>query len=273
MWLKKCFGALLVVLFWTGCASEPEFKRDRIRDRHSRRSGFDPWGKGEVTGDDKAMGMHMSVGFLDERAVDRAIKPYERSMVRCFERAGDARKYLSGQVAMRFFVNENGEVTQVNVVKNALGSYPVERCLIGVGMRIAFPQPEGGKGTDFEYSLGFHSTGERNVVPLNGIEMARHLTGIASDLASCGSLSPEGVDVIAYVEPGGLVGSVGFVSQAPIDPTAATCAATLMRRVRVPGASSARSTIVLRATFPMSLAYHKPGGEVSRRAKGNRRRL
>jgi hypothetical protein len=247
-----------------GCASQPEVRESRGGQRQSKAKQRG-WANGQVAGDDNGMGMEMSMGVLDERAVDRAIKPHEPAMSACFRQAGEARKYLSGTVVMRFMVLADGQVSDVQVVKNALGSYPVEQCLVSEGKRIVFPPPEGRRATDFEYSLEFRSTGERSVVPWSGEQMARHLFSVSSDMANCGRLGSENVDVIAYVEPGGAVGSVGFASQGSIDPEAAACTAALMRKVRISEAPAARSTIVLRATFPMTLAFERPSGDPPRR--------
>ena len=226
---------------------------------------------GHVSGDDNAMGMEMSMGVLDERAVDGAIKPHVRAMAACFSRAGDARKYLSGQVVMRFLVAGSGRVSDVQVIKNGLGNYPVENCLVGEGKQIAFPAPEGRMGTDFEYSMTFQSTGERSVIPWSGEELARRLHGISTDLAGCGAVAAADVSVIAYIEPGGSVGSVGFASEGSLDPSAADCAASLMRKVRISDApTAAHSRIVLRATFPMTLAFEGQVGSVSSRKLGRR---
>ncbi len=220
------------------------------------------WATGRVDGDDQGMGMSMSMGVLDERAVDRAIKPHERALAACFSRAGDARKYLSGQVVMRFLVTAFGEVSDVQVIRNGLGNYSVESCLVAQGKQIIFPRPEGRRGTDFEYSMSFRSTGERSVIPWSADEMARHLYGISGDLTNCGALGTEEVDVVAYVEPGGSVGSVGFASQGSLDPTAAVCAVALLRKVRV-SAAAAQSSIVLRTTFPLAMAFQRPVGASS----------
>jgi hypothetical protein len=216
----------------------------------------------------------MSIGVLDERAVDRAIHPHLRALSDCFSKAGDARKYLSGQIVMRFVVMANGHVSDVQVIRNGLGNFPVENCLVDEGKQIAFPAPEGRRGTDFEYSMTFQSTGERSVIPWSGEEMARRLRGIAAGLANCGSIGTTDVDVVAYVEPGGTVGSVGFASQGSLDPVAADCAVSLMRKVRISDApTAAHSSIVLRATFPMTLAFERSGGVSSRRSgKSGQRR-
>ena len=254
-------GAVAALLL--GCASAPEVEDGPAKPRRMKKARPMGWAKGHVEGDDRAMGMEMSLGVLDERAVDRAIKPHERALSACFARAGDARKYLSGQVVMRFVIAGTGEVSDVQMVRNGLGNYSVESCLVAVGKQISFPTPEGRRATDFEYSMTFRSTGERSVIPWGTGEMARYLYGISGDLANCGALGTDDVDVIAYIEPGGLIGSVGFASQGSLDPTAAVCAVALFRKVRVPEATAAQSSIVLRTTFPLAMAFERPLGETT----------
>jgi hypothetical protein len=264
-------GFVLTTLL-AGCASEPEVRPPK-NERHARRARTGGLATGQVSGDDQAMGMEMSLGVLDERVVDRTMKPHIRALSACFSRAGDARKYLSGQVVMRFVVSGRGDVSDVLVIRNGLGSFPVESCLVAEGKQIVFPAPEGRKGTDFEYSMTFESTGERSVIPWSGEELARHLYGISDDLAGCGAMGTTDVDVVAYVEPGGLIGSVGFASQGSLDGTAAACAASVMRRVRISDApTSGHSSIVLRAVFPMTLAFERPLGESSRKLARQRHR-
>lgn len=268
------FPALgVVACLVVGCASAPPAQDDQASARRSKKAKRSGWATGEVQTDDKAMGMEMSIGYLDERAVDRSIKSHERAMANCFSRAGDARKYLSGQVVMRFVVTGTGQVSDVQLIQNALGSYPVESCLIAVGKQIQFPAPEGRRGTDFEYSMTFQSTGERSVVPWNGEEMAHQLYSISTDLANCGDLRDSDVNVVAYVEPGGSVGSVGFASQNTLDPEVAVCAVALMRKVRVADAPAAHSSVVLRATFPLAMAFERPVGQAGHKlSKHGKRR-
>jgi TonB family protein len=108
-----------------------------------------------VAGDDKAMDLQMSMGVLDQRAVERAMAPYVHAMVECFDRVEQVRRYTSGQVVLRFVVEASGSVSDIHVIKNELGNHRVERCLTSAGRRIVFPPPEGNRKTDFEYSLRF----------------------------------------------------------------------------------------------------------------------
>ena len=108
-----------------------------------------------VAGDDQAMDLQMSMGVLDQRAVERAMAPHVRAMVECFDRAKNERRYMSGQIILRFVVEASGSVSDIHVVKNELGNHRVERCLTSTGRRIVFPPPEGNRKTDFEYSMRF----------------------------------------------------------------------------------------------------------------------
>jgi hypothetical protein len=282
--MQKLYNALLGMKFNSivavglfavtlgGCASEPEVRREERAQRRAKQASPSGWATGQVSSDDKGMSMDMSMGVLDEQAVDMAIKRHERALAACFRNAGEARKYLSGQIVMRFVISGTGEVSDVQMIRNALGNYSVESCLVLEGKQIRFPAPEGRRGTDFEYSMNFQSTGERAVVPWSGEEMARHMYSVSDDLANCGALGSTDVDVIAYVEAGGHVGSVGFASEGSLDPMAAVCAVALMRKVRISDAPVGRST-VLRATFPLTLAFERPIGEPVRRlAKHSKRR-
>lgn len=266
--LLMCVAATVAL----GCASDPEIRPDDAPRKQAKKSKHKGWATGEVASDDRNMGMEMSVGYLDEHSVDRAIRPHERALASCFARAGEARKYLSGEIVMRFVVSATGQTSDVQVIKNGLGSYPVESCLVLQAKQIVFPAPEGRRSTDFEYSMNFTSTGERSVIPWNGEEMARHLYEISSDLADCGRLGGSDVDVIAYVEPGGTIGSVGFASQGTLDPTAAVCAVALMRKVRISDGPTSHSSVVLRATFPMTLAFERPAGDTHKLSKRSKRR-
>ena len=249
------------------CASEPEPRESRLSNNkaHPRQKG---WAHGAAEGDDASMDMQMSIGFLDERTVDRAMAPHVPAMVDCFERAGDARRYLSGRIVLRFVVQASGSVSDIHVIKNDLGNYPVERCLIDVGRRIDLPPPEGHRSTDFEYSLRFRSTGEIRVLDWKGSDVAIRVAS-TGDFSSCGELGPQSVEAIAYVEPEGTIGSVGFVSQGPINPVAASCAEEQMYKVRL---SDGRPNVVLRTVFPLVMAAQRTSkADLSRRSSKHSR--
>ena len=256
--------ACVVCALGLACASEPETRESRLSKAPRGRQGT----SFAVDGDGRAMDMQMSIGYLDERVVDRAMARHVPIMVDCFDRAGDARRYLSGQVVLRFVVEANGSVSDIHVIKNELGNYAVERCLIDAGRRIAFPAPEGNRRTDFEYSMRFRSTGEMRVLDWRSADVAGRVVS-ALDFSSCGALGPQRVEAIAYVEPAGTIGSVGFVSQGPINPIAASCAEERLHKLRVP---DGRPNVVLRTVFPLVAAAQRTGrSDLSRQLGRNAR--
>ena len=69
------------------------------------------------------------------------------------------------------------------------------------------------------------------------------------NFSTCGALGPQRVEAVAYVEPAGTIGSVGFVSQGPINPIAASCAEEQIRKLRI---THGRPDMVLRTVFPLA---------------------
>ena len=77
------------------------------------------------------------------------------------------------------------------------------------------------------------------------------------------------MEAIAYVEPEGTIGSVGFVSQGPINPVAASCAEEQMYKVRL---SDGRPNVVLRTVFPLVMAAQRTSkADLSRRSSKHSR--
>jgi hypothetical protein len=153
MWLFTPFVACGLLALLSSCASQPENRGlSRVNtSRAQRRTSA----RAAAAGDDQAMDLQMSMGVLDQRAVDRAMAPHVPAMISCFDRARDARRYTSGQIVLRFVVETSGSVSDIHVIKNELGNHQVERCLTSAGRRIVFPPPEGNRKTDFEYSMRF----------------------------------------------------------------------------------------------------------------------
>jgi hypothetical protein len=93
------------------------------------------------------------------------------------------------------------------------------------------------------------------VLNWNGDDVANRVAS-TNDFSSCGTLGPQRVEAIAYVEPAGTIGSVGFVSQGPINPDAASCAEEQMYKLRI---ADGRPNVVLRTVFPLVIASQRPG--------------
>jgi hypothetical protein len=220
-------AAVLVV----SCASAPEPKPD---EGGKLDPSWRPGGTRIPGGEDDGMAIEVSKGALDQRDVDRVLAKRVGSLTPCYEQAGPAQKFASGDVRLRFFVTSSGDVSNVLVVSSAIGNFDVERCLIIEGRRLKFPPPEGGRATDFEYSLRFHASDEHRVIDWDEEVLAKEVAPRTSQLAPCGSLGPTPVRAVVYIQPGGAVASVGLACEGPVDLTASACVAEQIRKWRLP---------------------------------------
>src|SRR5687768_12256613 len=140
--------AVAAFALFAGCASESPQRKKEARgpasDRYdtSYRPGSTQIGGGEVN---DGLEVEHTKGALEQRDVDRVLDRHVRSMSACYDRAGEAQRYASGDVLLRFFVSSAGEVSNVLVVESTLGNYPVERCLVVEGRKLRFPAPGGAK--------------------------------------------------------------------------------------------------------------------------------
>jgi hypothetical protein len=235
------------------CASAPEPQPEERK--------LDPnWRPGSIRiageDDDDGMTLEQSKGALDQRDVDQVLAKRVKSLTPCYEQAGAAQKFASGQVKLRFFVASSGEVSNVLVVSSDVGNFDVERCLITEGRRLKFPPPEGGRATDFEYSLVFHATGEHRVVDWDEEVLAKEVAHLSPQLAPCGSLGPTPVKAVVYIQPGGAVASAGLACGGPVDMTASACVVEQIRKWRLP---DDRQHMV-RASFMVSARGASPSG-------------
>jgi TonB family protein len=230
---------LVVVALAGACASTAVEERATPAAKVETARPLDPgWRPGnmpikvgdEPSGDD--MAVEGGRGTLEQREVDAVLGRHVKELVACAEQAGPARRYVSGTVALRFFVTSQGQVSNVLVVASSVGNFAVERCLVEQGRRISLPRPKGHKSTDFQYTLQFME-GDRPVVDWTGEKVARTVAQLSPRLESCGALGPAPVKAVLYIEPGGSVGSVGLASDSPLDVEAASCAVDQIRRWRL----------------------------------------
>ena len=201
---------------------------------------------------DSAVGVELDRGFLNQNDVNAVLEKYTPQLIACYERAGDARQYAAGEVKLRFLVAASGEVTDVLVVGNQLGSFPVERCLVVEGRKIPFPKPGGGRPADFDYNIEFRASRPHTVVDWRAEQFGRKLSGRVPSLGRCGSPGSGPVAVVAYVKPGGKVVSVGFVSDKPIDTMAAKCVVDRIQSWRLP----AEKAHLVRTKFALTRGGH-----------------
>ncbi len=186
-------------------------------------------------------------GVLSQGDVDHALRGSLPALTGCYERAGAAQKYVSGNVLLRFFVAASGQVADIHVIENGLGNYAVERCLVVEGRRIVFPPPGGRKDAEFDYPLSFRSSGEVPVVDWDADVLAKDVNALVPGLASCAAGAGHNIRAVAYIQPGGAVASVGLVSGETLDPTVAICLVEQIHKWRLPD----DRTHVVRTSFAL----------------------
>ena len=205
-----------------------------------------------ATGDDPDVGgveLQAEHGYISQEDAEDAIKDHWRELVRCYDQAGAARAFAGGAVRLRFQVDLAGQVSAAHVLESRLGNFAVERCLVTVARTITVPRPKGGTAS-FDYSLEFRSTGELGVVDLPDGELGSSLPAWLPRLASdCHQLGVDELTATLYIEPRGVVRSVGFASNAALDLDTADCVEQSLRRWTVPvpvKSGLGRTTLVLR---------------------------
>lgn len=242
---RSCFlGACATVGLLTsvGCGSSSKYERQPDSDStQSDPGGGAPYRPGSrlVGGADEPSGDEVSIaqekGVLETTDVEDVLEQHVPAFTACYGRAGNAQRYVEGQVLLRIFVAGDGSVSDVHIVENSLGNYAIESCLADEARAIAFPAPQGGKPTDLEYPLQFRSTREIAVTEWPSTSTLPQIAEALATLRPCVPLSAAPVETVLYIEPSGAVGSAGFVSAKPIEREAATCVTERMRTWRLAG--------------------------------------
>jgi len=227
---------LLTGLFGAACASAPA----PAPPPEPAASSATPYRPGEMPiqlGDepDEEVKVAMDQGYMNQSDVNAVLETHTPTLIACYERAGDARKYASGEVELRFLVAASGKVNDVLVVRNQLGNYPVERCLVVEGKKIPFPKPGGDADADFHYTITFQSTQQHSVVDSKDPQLRQAIFSKRKSLDHCGAPSKKPVDAVAYVRSDGDVVSAGLVSEGRLDIMAAMCVVEEIRAWRLPG--------------------------------------
>lgn len=211
------------------------------------------------------------LGVLNTADVEDAIARHLDDMKACYRQAGKAQRYAGGRVLLRFLINGKGRTDDVLVAESDLGNYRVERCLVRVGRLIAFKAPEGQKATTFDYPLEFRAAGQAPVLNLDGLKVEHDVSLHRHQLAGCGRLASQPVAAIFYIEPGGMVGSVGLAGGAQLNEGTANCVVQTIQRWRM---SARLPGHVLRCNFsiPPMIASAEPALVRSQAAARRRRR-
>ena len=253
-------AALVGAVALTGCATDDEARRAADEQERLARAAHGSAPKRRARDVDPTPGMNVDneLGVLETADVEDTLQARFEDVRACYERAGKARDYAGGRVLLHFIVDGTGHAQDVWVVESSLGNYDVERCLVGVGRSVVFPEPTGHKGTTFDYPVEFRSTREMAVLDIDGLKIDRDLAAFLPQLAACGPLAKEPVNAIMYIEPTGFPGSVGLAVAAALDETAGQCVVRTIQRWKM---SATLPGKMLRANFsiPVTVASAEPG--------------
>jgi len=250
---------LLAVLTVAGgaCASNSVGRKSRLA---SRTTHIVPADDESFEGSDGArqMGVQNEMGVYDSADIEETMAAHMEEIRECYGRAGRARKYVAGKVNLRFMVSGDGRTQDVLVVSTDLGNYEVERCVVEVGRRVKFPAPIGHKATTFEYPVEFRSTGQIAVQDLDDSPKVVHdVTVFMHSLAACGAVTADGVSARFYIEPNGLIGSVGLAGESVFDEHAGACMVREMRHWRMSAVLPGRM-LRCRMNVPAVIASAEP---------------
>lgn len=200
------------------------------------------------------------LGILNTSDVEDTIAAHFASLRGCYSHAGRAQRYAGGRVLLRFLVGATGHTNDVLVVESDLGNFKVERCLVHVGRSITFKPPEGNKATTFDYPIEFRPSGRSQVLNLDGgLKVEHDLSVRMHQLANCGRLAEKPVAAIFYIEPNGMVGSVGLAGAGALDEGSGNCIVHTMQKWHM---SATLPGHVLRCNFnipPLIASNEAPG--------------
>jgi hypothetical protein len=167
-------------------------------------------------------------GTLGTLSDEEIAGPFERrwdDVTRCFADAKNKTKlwYLAGKVELKIRVARAGDIKSVYVSSSTVGSYDVERCILGIAKELTFSKPHGGSEAEFTYPIEFR--GKAAVLPWDGARVAPAMAKHKKDVSACRKSVhlPPSVMMTLYVAPGGKVTSAGFHADAPIDDGFAQC--------------------------------------------------
>lgn len=252
--------SLLSPLLVTGCASSDQAARSARYGGSGKPShivaaadeGF------EGSSGARQMAVQNEMGVYETSDVEETMSAHMEEVRDCYDRAGRARRYVAGKVMLRFLVNGDGRPQDVLVVSTDLGNYDVERCVVDLGRRVKFPPPNGHKATTFEYPVEFRSTREMQVQDLDdSLKIDRDVNAFMHSLAACGAVTANGASASFYIEPNGVVGSVGLAGESVFDEQAGACMVREMRRWRMSAALPGRM-LRCRVNIPAVIASADP---------------
>jgi hypothetical protein len=172
---------------------------------------------------DSTMQIQGTLGELDAGQVERLLQEQRGAMRRCYDSAAADLHYLGGRLELKVQVAPSGQPKAVTVPDSSLGSFEVERCLVGVLEKLKFPQPKGGDG---EVSYPFEAAARTPVGIWQGARISSTVAKKRAAIKACaGFAKATGLRTTIYIGPGGKATSAGFSAETPLDDKLVRCVA------------------------------------------------
>lgn len=160
-------------------------------------------------------------GTFQPGQIETSIEPHGDDFAACYQSFSRKTKYVGGKLELKYVVGKDASLRHVQVAQSNLGSWTVEKCILGVARQVTFPAPKGG---DAEFTVPLDFTSPRSPEWWEESRAETEVGDVKGQLAECGDA--DAVQVTLYVGPRGKVTSVGFASAAatPLGDDWATCA-------------------------------------------------
>ncbi len=84
---------------------------------------------------------------IDSAGVTKVINVSKAAIKRCYDKALTSNPMLKGKMSVKITINEQGRVSNTEVVEDSLKDAEVAKCVKGVIGRLRFPKPAGGSAS------------------------------------------------------------------------------------------------------------------------------
>jgi hypothetical protein len=172
-------------------------------------------------------------GVLDAAALAPVFSARRLDLYGCYEAGKAKNRYLKGDVKIRFEITAAGAARELVVESSTMGDDAVERCLVDILSKLAYPKPKGGSVLA-EYPLSIQPSA---LVPNVGEPMleerAGYLARAKEALKACKGLPP-GYAMAAWIDPDGKAKSAGFSSEEAVPDEARVCAVDALVKAKYP---------------------------------------
>lgn len=184
------------------------------------------------------------LGTIRQEQVTGALQPRANAFMRCLEPRLSTVAQLSGDIRLAFRIRTDGTVAWVYPSSSTIGDREAERCILDVAARVRFPQPSGGEA---EFTWGFAFDPPEDVRPpivWDATAIRETLRANAADLGSrCGA---HGVEVTAYIAPGGRVITAGAATPDAETLARVDCVIEAVRGLPMPDPGSYAAKVTFR---------------------------